>query len=88
MLRLFPRVFHCSGMQTRAAARPSQAESQAQRSVSGRNVQTDSDARAPQTVRSDSTNVVISDSTGAGRATRVAGAVCDADCDLRATFVY
>jgi hypothetical protein len=35
-LRWFPRVFHCIGMKTHAAARPSQAESQAQRSVSGR----------------------------------------------------
>ena len=48
--------------------------------------QTDSAARAPRTVRSDSTNVVISDSTGAGRATRVAGAARNAD--LRCTFVY
>jgi hypothetical protein len=35
-LRWFPRVFHCIGMQTGAATRPSQAELQAQRSVSGR----------------------------------------------------
>jgi hypothetical protein len=35
-LRWFPRVFHCSGMQANEAARPSQTELQAQRSVSGR----------------------------------------------------
>ncbi len=35
-LRWFPRVFHCIGMKTHAVARPSQAESQAQRSGSGR----------------------------------------------------